>query len=126
MINLSPVITDEELGAAPFVILRRTYRKFQGSPALDNEERIRAAGVVHPAKAEETSLLPEEYRSEIILRIHSPQPLTAGRPLDALTYLAPDQILLDANVYQVISVRDWSTFGFCSALAVLRKGETAT
>ena len=66
-------------------------------------------------------LLPEEYRHETVLIFHSPVSLSLGVRLDDMTFTAPDRILFRFQTYLVISVRDWSSFGFCKALAVLRK-----
>ena len=121
MISILDAITDQELGAAPFVILRTVYRKSEGESVLLREDRYETAGSVHPAKLADLQLLPEEYRFETVLIFHSPVPLSLGAALTDLHYAAPDRILYDGRTYQVISVRDWSAFGFCKALAVLQK-----
>ena len=124
MLNLTPVITDPELGAAPFSVLRSFYRQSAGEKVFDHLEEYETFGSVHPAKMEELQLLPEEYRSKQVLVFHSPVPLSLGIKLTDTTFTAPDRILYQFVHWQVISVRDWSSFGFCKAYAVRVKGET--
>ena len=123
MRTLDSVITDEELGAVPFVVIRRTWRQSQGEKELIDETQYETVGTVHPASPEELQLLPEEYRSEQILIFHSPVPISLGGPLTETTFTAPDRILYRFRQYLAVSVRDWTAFGFCRALAVLQREE---
>ncbi len=121
MFQIVSAITDPELGAVPMIIQRAVYRKNTGEKEQVSEEEFEIFGSVHPAKMSDLALLPEEYRSETVLVIHSPIPLTLGGPLDDLRFTAPDRILCQQQTWQVIAVKDWSAFGFCKAFAVLRK-----
>ena len=121
MQQLTAAITDEELGGAPFVIVRSVYRQSQGEKEHIRDDRYETYGTVHPAKLSDLELLPEEYRHETVLIFHSPVSLSLGIRFDDMTFTAPDRILYRFRTYLVISVRDWSSFGFCKALAVLRK-----
>ena len=121
--HLTPVIMDEELGAAPFVIIRRTWRKETGHPVLMSEDRIETRGTIHPASMKDLSLLPEEYHFQSVLHIHSPVRLSLGETLDDLTFMTPDLIEYGDRHYMVFSIRDWLPFGFCRAYAVLQKEE---
>ena len=124
MLTLTQTITDPELGAAPFTVLRSFYRQSAGEKIFDHLEEYETFGSVHPAKMEDLQLLPEEYRSEQVLVFHSPVPLSLGSQLTDTTFTAPDRILYQFVHWLVISVRDWSSFGFCKAYAVRIKGET--
>ena len=121
MLQVTSVITDEELGGAPFVILRSFFRQSRGEKTFLREDRYETFGTVHPASLEELQLLPGEYQHETVLNIHSPVPLSLGGRQDDLTFTDPDRILYRYQSYLVVSVRDWSPFGFCRALAVLLK-----
>lgn len=121
MIQITDAITDSELGGTPFTVIRRTYRKSGGETVLESEERYETFGTVHPAKLSDLQLLPEEYRHETVLHIHSPVKLSLGGPLDDLRFTAPDRIIYRLQTWQVISVRDWTEFGFCRAFAVQQK-----
>ena len=123
MLQMTDVITDPELGAAPFVILRTIYRKSAGESVLLSEDRYETFGSVHPAKAADLLLVPEEYRYETVFIFHSPIHVTMGEPLNELEYTAPDRILYNFRTWNVISVRDWSDSGFCKVLAVRTKEE---
>ena len=72
MQQVTAAITDEELGGAPFVIFRSFYRSSGGEKILTHEDRYETYGTVHPAKLEDLQLLPEEYRNETVIHIHSP------------------------------------------------------
>lgn len=121
MPQLTDAITSEELGGAPFVILRSFFRQEGGEKALVHEDTYETFGTVHPAPPKELELLPEEYRSQQVLLIHSPVQLSLGLRLSATEFSTPDRILFHHQMYLVISVRDWSAFGFFRALAVLQK-----
>ena len=121
MQQVTAAITDEELGGAPFTVIRSFYRPSGGGKVLTHEERYETYGTIHPAKLEDLQLLPEEYRHETVIHIHSPVALSMGAHMDSGEFSAPDRILCHRREYRVISVRDWSAFGFCRALAVLQK-----
>ena len=121
MIQITDAITDSDLGGTPFTVVRRTYRKSGGEAVPEREDRYETFGTVHPAKLSDLQLLPEEYRNETVLHIHSPVSLSLGGPLDDLHFTAPDLVICRLCTYLVISVRSWMDFGFCRAFAVLRK-----
>ena len=121
MPDFTSILSDPQLGGASFSICRAFYRLSQGEKELLREETYETYGTVHPARMEEIQLLPEEYRSSPILLIHSPVQLSTGRRLDDTTFTAPDRIIYHLQTWLVISVRDWTPFGFCRAYAVLQK-----
>jgi len=121
MLHLASILSDPELVGASFSVHRAFYRLSEGEKELLREEIYETFGTVHPARMEEIQLLPVEYRSSPILLIHSPVQLSTGRRLDDTTFTAPDRILYNFQTWLVISVRDWTPFGFCRAYAVLQK-----
>ena len=118
MLLLSDIISDEELGAAPFVIRRRHYTLSSGEAILSSTEEIQTSGAVHPAADTDLTLVPEEYRSETLRTFYAPVPFSLGVRKDPASFIAPDQILYGGKTFLVIAVRDWSAFGFSKAIAV--------
>ena len=118
MLQLSDIITDGELGAAPFIIRRRHYILSAGEAILSDTEDITTYGTVHPTADADLTLVPEEYRSEILRTFYAPVPFSLGVRADPASFTAPDQILYGGKTYLVIAVKDWSAFGFSKAIAV--------
>ncbi len=115
---LSDIITDEELGAAPFVIRRRHYVLSAGEAVLTDTKDIPTFGTVHPTADADLTLVPEEYRSEVLRTFYAPVPFSLGVRADPASFTAPDQILYADRTFLVIAVKDWSAFGFSKAIAV--------
>ena len=115
---LADIITDEELGAAPFVIRRRHYTLSTGEAVLTDTKEIPASGTVHPTADADLTLVPEEYRSAILRTFYAPVPFSLGVRADPASFTAPDQILYADRTFLVIAVKDWSAFGFSKAIAV--------
>ena len=67
MLLLTDIIQDEEMGAAPFVILRDHYVFSEGEPFLESTESFETSGVVQPTRDSDLTLVPEEYRTETLL-----------------------------------------------------------
>ena len=118
MLQLADIITDEELGSMPFVIRRRHYTLSAGEAILERTEEIPASGTVHPTADADLTLVPEEYRSEILRTFYAPVPFSLGVRADPASFTAPDQILYADRTFLVIAVKDWSAFGFSKAIAV--------
>ena len=118
MLQLADIITDGELGSAPFVIRRRHYTLSSGEAVLTASEDIPTAGTVYPAADVDISLVPEEYRSETLRTFYAPVPFSLGNRADPASFTAPDQILYGSKTFLVVSVKDWSAFGFSKAIAV--------
>ena len=118
MLLLTDIIQDEEMGAAPFSILRDHFVFSDGEPVLENTETIVTSGVVQPTKDSDLSLVPEEYRTATLLTFYSPVPFSLGSRPDAIHSIAPDRILYASRSFLVVSVKDWSSFGFSRAIAV--------
>ena len=118
MLQLSDIITDEELGSMPFVIRRRHYILSAGETILVSTEDIPTSGTVHPTADADLSLVPEEYRSETLRTFYAPVLFSLGVRADPASFSAPDLILYAGRTFLVIAVKDWSAFGFSKAIAV--------
>ena len=118
MLLLTDIIQDEEMGAAPFVILRDHFVYENGEPVLESTETIQTSGVVQPTKDVDLTLVPEEYRKETLLTFYSPEPFSLGVRTDATHSVTPDRIQYADRFFLVIAVKDWSSFGFSRAIAV--------
>ena len=121
MLLLTDIIQDEEMGAAPFTILRDHFRFSDGELVPETTETISASGVVQPTKDSDLTLVPEEYRSETLLTFYSPVPFSLGFRPDATHSISPDRIQYAGRSFLVLSVKDWSSFGFSRAIAVEKK-----
>ena len=115
--NVTDAILDPELGMTAFTVTRPVYTR---TPAgVTEQEAVSSAlGTIHPAAAEELQLLPEEQKSETAVVIHTDFALSTGEDRGK-RYTGPDRIAWRGNTYRVVSVRDWSAFGYYKALAVL-------
>ncbi len=120
MLQLTDIITDEELGAGPFIIRRHHYVITDGEAVLTATEEIPAFGTVHPTADTDLSLVPEEYRSESLMTFYAPVPFSLGSRTDASRFTAPDQILYADQLWPVIAVKSWQAFGFSKAIAVMK------
>ena len=115
--NVTDAILDPELGMTAFSVTRPVYTR---TPAgVTEQEAVSSAlGTIHPAAAEELQLLPEEERSETAVVIHTDFALSTGEDRGK-RYTGPDRIAWRGNTYRVVSVRDWSAFGYYKAIAIL-------
>ena len=118
MLLLTDIIQDEEMGAAPFVILRDHYVFSEGEPFLESTESIETSGVVQPTRDLDLSLVPEEYRTETLLTFYSPVRFSLGSRPDPNHSIAPDRILYADHSFLAVSVKDWLHHGFSRAIAV--------
>ena len=115
---LDDIAADPELGGVPFTILRDHMVLREGEAALDFREAFTTFGVVQPARDQDLSLVPEEYRSETLMTFYSPSPFSLGSRPDAAHFTAPDRILWNGRTFLVIAIKDWTPFGFSRAIAV--------
>ena len=116
-LNFDEILSDPDLGSGTFSILRRTWTQECGVPRMTGVEEIFAFGTVHPALPAQLELLPEEYRHEPVVLIHSTEPLSLGEE-QGDSWTAPDEILCGDAVYRVFQVRPWQAYGFWKAWAV--------
>ena len=110
-------VLDPELGMTAFTVTRPVYTRTP-SGVTEQEAVSSALGTIHPAAEEELQLLPEEERNETCIVIHTDFALSLGEDRGK-TYAGPDRITWKGNEWRVVSVRDWSMFGYYRAVAVM-------
>ena len=121
---ISFALFDPDMGCANFIVERITYtRSREGTTSSVRTEQI--SGCIHPGSAEALKLMPEEEKNEQFIVIYTDYVLSAGTPEDAgASFVGADRIHWNGQVWRVVKVRDWSTFGYVQALAVkLEEGE---
>ena len=119
MISLNEAIHDPELGYTQFTVVRRTYRRQNGSSSF-TETTFPASGCIHPGTPEMLQLLPEEDRHEEFIAVYSTDfQLSEGENPGGTEYTAPDRILYDDRIWKLVRLRDWSAFGYVQGLATL-------
>ena len=124
MMNLSAALQNVDLGYTPFVVQRITYRR-QNGRSVPSERRISTAGCIQPGTPEMMQLLPQEDRREDFIAVYTGFSLSAGENEGGETYTAADRILWRGETYRVVRVKDWSSFGYTQAYAVLlQEGES--
>ena len=115
--DLSPVLTDPELGFTAFTVQRTTYIRQNGT-SVPSVQTLPASGCIHPGTPEMVQLLPEEERHEEYIVVYTDFALSLGENDGGAAYTAPDRILWNGGTWRVVKVRDWSMFGYVQALAV--------
>ena len=117
MPDLSPALSDPDLGFTSFTVQRTAYRRQNGTsvPAV---RELPASGCIHPGTPEMLRLLPEENRREDFITIYTDFPLTLGENGGGVNYTTPDRIRWNGETWRVVRVRDWSMFGYYQALAI--------
>jgi len=117
MIDLSPALTDPELGFTSFSVQRTTYRRRNGE-SVPTAQTLSASGCIHPGTPEMVQLLPEEDRHEEFIAVYTDFALSTGENDGGATYTTPDRILWNGGTWRVVKVRSWEMFGYTQALAV--------
>ena len=115
--NLTPALTDPDLGFTAFSVQRITYRR-QNGESVPSVQTLPASGCIHPGTPEMLQLLPEEERHEEFISVYTDFPLRLGENGGGATYITPDRILWNGETWRVVRVRDWSVFGYYQALAI--------
>ena len=118
--DISSAIFDPELGSAAFTVERITYtRNRTGTTSRIQTEQ--ALGCIHPGTPEMLQLLPEEERTEEFIAIYTDYPLSTGTPeaTGASSFTGADRIRWNNQTWRVVRVRNWHSFGYCQAYAVL-------
>ncbi len=119
MIDISSALLDPELGACSFTVEQITYQR-TGGTVSSTSQMFSAAGCIHPGTPEMVQLLPEEHRHETFIAVYTEFALSLGTN-GGVTYIGPDRIHYDGQVWRVVRVRDWSAFGYYQGYAVLVK-----
>ena len=84
-------------------------------------------GCIHPGTPEMLQLLPEEEKAEEFIVIYTDYALSTGTPeaSGVSSFTGPDRIRWNGQTWRVVRVRDWGTFGYFQAYAVLMHDEEA-
>jgi hypothetical protein len=114
--DVSPALTDPDLGFTAFSVLRTTYRRQNGS-SVPSDQTLLASGCIHPGTLEMVQLLPEEERTEGFIAVYTDFPLSTGENDGGAVYTVPDRILWNGETWRVVRVRSWAMFGYVQALA---------
>ena len=123
--DISSAIFDPELGSTAFTVERITYTRTRSGTGI-HSRTAQAMGCIHPGTPEMIQLLPEEEKNEAFISVYTDYPLSTGTPEDAgASFIAPDRIHWNGQVWRVVRVRDWQTFGYVQAYAVLMHEEAA-
>ncbi len=118
--DITSAVLDPELGCTTFTVERITYTRSRTGTA-SRTVTVQAKGCVHPGTPEMIQLLPEEEREEQFITIYTDYALSTGTPEDsgASSFTAPDRIHWAGKTWRVVRVRDWQSFGYYQAYAVL-------
>ena len=116
---------DPELGCTAFTVERITYTRTRSGTGV-RSHTAQAMGCIHPGTPEMLQLLPEEERNETFIAVYTDYPLSTGTPEDAgASFMGPDRIHWNNLTWRVVRVRDWESFGYFQAYAVLMHEEAA-
>ena len=123
--DIMSAIMDPELGCTAFTVERITYTRTRSGTGV-HSRTTQAMGCIHPGTPEMIQLLPEEEKNETFIAVYTDYPLSTGTPEDAgASFTAPDRIHWKGQTWRVVRVRDWETFGYFQAYAVLMHDEEA-
>lgn len=119
--NITDAIFDSELGCTAFTVERITYIRTRAG-TTSRTVTVQALGCIHPGTPEMIQLLPEEEKNETFIAIYTDYPLSTGTPEDAgASFVGPDRIYWNSQTWRVVRVRDWESFGYFQAYAVLMR-----
>lgn len=118
--DISSIIFDSELGCTAFTVERITYTRTR-ERTLSGSVTVLARGCIHPGTPEMLQLLPEEEKNETFIVIYTDYALSTGiaEGDGAVSFTAPDRIRWNNQLWRVVRVRDWQSFGYVQACAVL-------
>jgi len=118
--DITSAVFDPELGCTAFTVERITYTRSRGG-TTSRSTTAQALGCIHPGTPEMLQLLPEEEKTDEFIVIYTDYALSTGTPegSGASSFTGPDRIHWNGKTWRVIRVRDWQTFGYYQAYAVL-------
>ncbi|MCR5566106.1 MAG: hypothetical protein K6F61_04585 [Clostridiales bacterium] len=121
--NITSAIFDPELGCTAFTVERITYTRTRAG-TTSRTVTAQARGCIHPGTPEMIQLLPEEEREEQFIAIYTDYALSTGTPESTgVSFTGPDRIHWKNRTWRVVRVRDWESFGYFQAYAVLMHDE---
>ena len=120
--DIISAVLDPELGCTAFTVERITYTRSRAG-TTSRSTTAQALGCIHPGTPEMLRLLPEEEKAEEFIAVCTDYPLSTGTPeaTGASSFTAPDRIHWKNRTWRVVRVRDWETFGYFQAYAVLMR-----
>lgn len=117
--DVTPAIFDPEMGCTAFSVKRITFTNSR-TGLSESSRTFQVMGSIHPGTPEMLQLLPEEERGRIFIVIYTDFLLSTGTPdTAAANYDGADRIQWNSQLWRVVRVRDWMSFGYVQALAVL-------
>ena len=118
--DITSAVFDPELGCTAFTVERITYTRSRGG-TTSRSTTAQALGCIHPGTPEMLQLLPEEEKTDEFIVIYTDYALSTGTPeaTGASSFTGPDRIHWNGKTWRVVRVRDWQTFGYYQADAVL-------
>ena len=117
--DIMSAIFDPELGCTGFTVERITYTRTRAGTTF-RTATAQATGCIHPGTPEMIQLLPEEEREEQFIAVYTDYALSTGTPESSgVSFTAPDRVHWGGKTWRVVRVRDWKTFGYYQAYAVL-------
>ncbi len=124
--DITSAIFDPELGCTAFTVERITYTRSRAGTTV-RSTTTQAMGCIHPGTPEMIQLLPEEEREEQFIAIYTDYALSTGTSeATGASFTGPDRVHWGGKIWRVVRVRDWETFGYYQAYAVLmREGDAA-
>ena len=123
--DISSAIFDPELGCTAFTVERITYTRTRAG-TTSRTVTAQARGCIHPGTPEMIQLLPEEEKNETFIAVYTDYPLSTGTSESSgAVFTGPDRIHWGGKIWRVVRVRDWETFGYFQAYAVLMREEVA-
>ena len=123
--DISSAIFDPELGCTAFTVERITYTRTRAG-MTSRTVTAQARGCIHPGTPEMIQLLPEEEKNETFIAVYTDYPLSTGTSESSgAVFTGPDRIHWGGKIWRVVRVRDWETFGYFQAYAVLMREEVA-
>jgi len=117
VIDLTPALTDPELGFTTFPVQRTSYSRQNGN-SVPSVQTLPASGTIHPGTPEMIQLLPEEDRHEEFIAVYTDFALSLGENSGGATYSTPDRIVWNGSTWRVVRVKSWEMFGYYQGLAI--------
>lgn len=125
-------LCDDPLFAQSFTLIRNGGSRVEGH-WIESKQYITAYGVIDPMNTKDVTLSPEGNQTKGEITIYSTIPLYTSNETEisyfpvvegsGVTLGTPDEIVYKAQEYKVMSVEDYSDFGYYKAVAI-RKAAT--
>ena len=109
------LVEDEDLGAQPYTILRRTGKWIKGTFTETSRETLTKTGLLVPKTEEQLQLFPEGERKKGMITVYTrfALHLTEGEDVS-------DEIIWDDAHYRIVLIDPYTDYGFCIAHASRR------